>query len=244
MTNSVEDLAALIQSMQVTDLSPLIENGMPRWLTHPHAIVHQTVTHDHDGYYTQTLNIAEHTGSHIDAPAHIHPNMMDKSIDKAPPAHFLAQATLFDLRPFDLQPGQLGTVEMLEQCESKMSRPLSSGDIMLANFGWHERYWVTDKNWRFYSANCPGLTDGAVEWIANRNPIAVGADTVAFDTALLDGKEVQPSSAHLSHCLPREIYIIECLANLGALPSTFFFMSLPLKIKYGSGSPVRAIALH
>ena len=238
----VTDLATAMSLAKVIDLSPVIENGMPRWLTHPHTVVHQTVTHEHDGYYTQTLNIAEHTGSHIDAPAHIHLSMMNSTIDTVEPRTFLAQATLFDLREFNLQPGELATLEMFQMLESRMERPLQKGDVMLANFGWHERYWVTDKNWKFYSAFCPGINEEAVEWIASREPVAVGADTAAFDTALVEGKEVQISHAHQTYCLPRHIYIIECLANLGDLPSNFFFMALPLKIKSGSGSPIRAIA--
>jgi len=244
MTESqvVRDLTSGIQNATVVDLSPLIENGMPRWLTHPHAVIHQTVTHEHDGYYTQTLNIAEHTGSHIDAPAHIHPHMMDDTIEKAPPATFLAPATLFDLRRFKLGPGDFATLPMFQELESEMDRPLAEGDVMLANFGWHEKYWVTDSNWRYYAGFCPGIDEESIAWISSKNPVAVGADTVAFDTALIEGKEVQVSHAHATYCLPHRIYIIESLANLGQLPSHFFFMALPLNIKYGSGSPVRAIA--
>jgi arylformamidase len=244
MTTSdvVKNLTAGVGAANFVDLSPMIENGMPRWITHPHVVIHPTVTHEHDGYYTQTLNIAEHTGSHIDAPAHIHPNMMNATIETVPPHTFLAPATLFDLREFNLQPGEFATVEMFETLEARMDRPLTKGDVMLANFGWHERYWVTDKNWKYYGEFCPGFDEEAVEWIVARQPVAVGADTAAFDTALLNGKEVRVSTAHATHCLPKHIYIIECLANLAKLPSTFFFMALPLKIRNGSGSPVRAIA--
>lgn len=246
MTESqvVKDLVSGIASANIVDLSPLIENGMPRWITHPHVVVHQTVTHEHDGYYTQTLHIAEHTGSHIDAPAHIHPSMMDATIETVAPATFLAQATLFDLREFELKPGELASLEMFKTLESRLSRPLQKGDVMLANFGWHEKYWVTDKNWKYYSEHCPGIDEEAVAWIASKEPVAVGADTVAFDTALVGGREVQVSYAHQTYCLPRHIYIIECLANLNLVPNHFFFMALPLPIKNGSGSPIRAIAAY
>jgi len=43
--------------------------------------------------------------------------------------------------------------------------------------------------------------------------------------------------------LENQILIIENLANLDALPSFFVFLALPLKIRGGSGSPIRAVAL-
>jgi len=42
---------------------------------------------------------------------------------------------------------------------------------------------------------------------------------------------------------PNGIFIIEGLYNLAQVPTTFYFMAFPLKIKGGSGSPLRPIAL-
>ncbi len=39
------------------------------------------------------------------------------------------------------------------------------------------------------------------------------------------------------------VLIMENLANLHLLPPVSFFMALPLKIKNGTGSPIRAVAL-
>jgi kynurenine formamidase len=43
--------------------------------------------------------------------------------------------------------------------------------------------------------------------------------------------------------LEKRLLIIENLTNLGELPDFFVFVALPLKIRAGSGSPVRAVAL-
>jgi kynurenine formamidase len=40
-----------------------------------------------------------------------------------------------------------------------------------------------------------------------------------------------------------EVYIVENLNNLDRLPPFCLFLALPLKIRGGSGSPVRAVAL-
>jgi kynurenine formamidase len=43
--------------------------------------------------------------------------------------------------------------------------------------------------------------------------------------------------------LEKGVLIIENLANLEQLPDLFLFVALPLKIRQGSGSPIRAVAL-
>jgi arylformamidase len=224
------------------DLSPTIESGMPRWVSHPPIIVNATINHEHDGYYCQTLNIPEHTGSHVDAPAHAHPGLMYQTIDAMPVQTLLAPAKVFDLRPLALAPGQIVEAGMLAEVDA-VSAPLAAGEIALLNFGWWENYWFTDSRWRWYSENAPGLSEDACEWLADRRIVAAGADTVAFDIPMRDGQITQRSYAHEVSLLPRGIYLLECLANLDKLPTHCFFMALPLKIEAGSGSPLRAVAV-
>jgi kynurenine formamidase len=243
VTNGLRELSDLLRSRTFVDLSPTIENGMPRWITHPPLVINPTMNHDHDDYYCQTVFFAEHTGSHIDAPAHVHPNMMHWTIDTVRVNTFFAPAALFDLRPYGLQPGNLATAAMLQEIDSNGTTTLGPGDVALLNFGWWERYWVSDKRWRFYSENSPGLSEDATLWLADRQPVAVGADTVGVDIALRAGVQVQKAYGHDENFLPRGIFIIECLANLNALPQRSFFIALPLKIAKGSGSPVRAVAV-
>jgi arylformamidase len=243
MTDHVTALNQTLSGATCIDLSPVIQNGMPRWVTHPPLVLNATINHDHDNYYCQTISMAEHTGAHIDAPAHVHPGMMDHTIDTIPVQTFLAPAKLLDLRPLGLGPGDLADASTLAKIDASNGQPLAAGEVALLNFGWWERYWFTDHRWRWYSENTPGLTEDACQWLADRSPIAVGADTVAADIALRDSKKVQKSYGHDNYFLPCGIHIIECLANLNRLPVRSFFMALPLKIDKGSGSPVRAIAL-
>ena len=244
MTDQLSALTEAIGAARFVDLSPTIENGMPRWVSHPPLVVHPTINHEHDGYYCQTLSLAEHTGSHVDAPAHIHAHLMHQTIETVPVHTFLAPAKLLDLRGLGLGPGDVASAAMLAEVDAAAGRPLTRGDVALLNFGWSERYWHTDHRWRWYAENTPGLSEDACAWLADRGPVAVGADTVAVDIAVRDGVRVQPKSyGHHEYFLPRGIYLIECLANLDKLPALSFFIALPLKIDKGSGSPVRAVAL-
>ena len=94
----IGNILAQLRSMRVVDLAPLLERGIPRWPTHPHLTIDKAVTHDHDGYYCQAIMMAEHTGAHVDAPAHMLPNRMDRTIDAADVASTLRRATFGESR--------------------------------------------------------------------------------------------------------------------------------------------------
>jgi kynurenine formamidase len=53
----------------------------------------------------------------------------------------------------------------------------------------------------------------------------------------LAGKPIHPV------VLEKQVLIIENLTNLDQLPDFFLFLALPLKIRGGSGSPLRAVAV-
>jgi kynurenine formamidase len=86
------------------------------------------------------------------------------------------------------------------------------------------------------------MTEAAVELLASRKPKAVGADTIACETPIVDGVP-GGNPGHMKHWLPNGILILECVANLERLPNRVFFAALPLPIANGSGSPLRPIAL-
>jgi kynurenine formamidase len=241
-TAALQTLTRLLSGARYVDLSPTISIGMPRWPTHPAVDIDQAITHERDGYFCQTLTLGEHTGAHVDAPAHIHGNMMDHTVEAIPVNKLIAPTKTFDLRAYGLKPGQLATAQMLASLD-RWSTPLQAGEIALLNFGWYERFWDLDPHCRWYSENTPGLSEDACEWLADRGILAAGSDTVAFDIALVNGEATHGAPAHQKYLLPQDINIIECLANLDKMPEHGYFIALPLKIKGGSGSPLRPIGL-
>jgi kynurenine formamidase len=240
MTATIADLTALLTQFDVVDLSPTLERGIPRWPTHPHLIIDQTVTHEHDGYYCQALHIAEHTGAHVDAPAHMVPARMADTVEKLPIDAMIAPAVVYDFAPRNLGPGDLLSAEDFLAWEREHNERVGAGEIALLHFGWM-RYWRTDSGWRFFATNEPGLDESAVKLLADRGVKAVGADTIAVDKGMKDGVESM-DWGHTKYWLPRGILIIEMLDNLDKLPQRCLFVALPLKIKNGSGSPIRPVA--
>ena len=241
MNRKVADLHSLIKSFTIIDLSPTLEKDIPRCPAHPPLIIAQTATHSHDGYFVQTISMAEHTGAHVDAPAHQIADMMDATIDKVPVNALMGPAVVYNLWEFDPKPGERVTAEQILRLEEKMGSAAGEGDIVLLNFNWFQ-YWTTSSQWRYYAENEPGLSAEAVKLFFDRKVKAVGSDTTACDTPAVDGKETE-SYGHRVYWLPNNILIMEMLMNLDKLPTWSYFIALPLKIKNGSGSPIRPVAL-
>jgi len=85
------------------------------------------------------------------------------------------------------------------------------------------------------------LAEDAAKLFSERCIKAVGSDTIACEVPARDGREAR-GYGHLDYWLPNEIFIIEMLKNLSLLPTRCYFLALPLKIRHGSGSPIRPVA--
>jgi len=241
MSDVINKLSEVIRECEMIDLSPTLENDIPRWPTHPPLVINPTVTHSHDGYYCQTLFMAEHTGAHVDAPAHQVAEMMDSTIDIYPANYLCGQAVTYPLHRLNARPGQRVTTQQILELEKEMGTFAGENEIVLLDFHWFE-YWTTERDWKYYAANEPGLAEDAVRLFAERKVRAVGSDTIACDTPVIAGEELE-SYGHHVHWLPNHILIMEELKNLDKLPVRSFFIAVPLKIKNGSGSPIRPFVL-
>lgn len=241
MEKKWEILNKTIKGTKIIDLSPTLEKGMPKFPTHPQIVIDPTVTHEHDGYYCQTLNMGEHTGAHVDCPAHMLPDQMDKTVDTYPANMLFAPAVKYELFRTGVVPGERVTKADILELEREMGDAVGEGEIALLDFGWMQ-YWTCGSGWKQYAMDEPGLSEDAVALFAERKVKAVGSDTIACDTPMINGIE-DFSYGHKEYWLPNGIFIMEMIANLDQLPTRSYFMAIPLKIKNGSGSPIRPFAI-
>lgn len=241
MTNILHTISEAVSACNVVDLSPVLENNIPRWPTHPPLVIQPTVTHAHDGYYCQTMLLGEHTGAHVDAPAHQVSAMMESTIETYPPDCLCGMAVTYPLYRLNAKPGQRITAEQILALEAEMGTAAGEKEIVLLDFHWF-RHWTTGTDWKYYAKNEPGLAEDAVRLFAERKVRAVGSDTIACDTPVIAGEELE-SYGHHMHWLPNHILIMEELKNLDKLPVRSYFVAVPLKIRNGSGSPIRPFAL-
>jgi arylformamidase len=237
--------ATLLARCEVVDLAPVLFTNMQRWSTHPDlAIIDNARNFEQNGYFLQTLVLPEHVGCHVDVPAHFHRSMPDKTIDTFPPDCVMGPAKKVDVSGLGLGPGQLLTLAQFQQAADAAGISVEAGDVVIVEFGWDKNLpgGSEDRPDDWWGANNPGFAEDLCAWLAGQHVKAVGTDTVSADLAQAEGVTVA-DHGHRTYFLPNGILIIEGLQNLAGVPPVFYFLALPLRIRGGSGSPLRPVGL-
>lgn len=259
------DLLQLLARARSYDLSQPYFVGMPHHPSHPPYLF--SLVKKHGDYVTgegassasEALGLGGHVGTHIDALCHfsrggrLHDGaevaavqsygagVARLSVDTIAP--IFRRGVLLDVAghehtdalpvDFTVTPAQLDGIAKAEGVE------IRPGDIVLVRTGW-ARYWEDAAQYiRQVKGPGPGV-DGA-RWLSERGIFAAGSDTVAFERV---PDASMPVHVHL--LVEKGIHIIECL-NMEQLAADriyeFVFAAMPLKIRGGTGSPIRPIAL-
>jgi len=196
-------------------------------------------------YEANSFASAEHGGTHLDAPVHFAQGQ--QSVDEIPLQRLVGPGVVIDVtaacqRDRDHQVD----VAELRAWEREHGR-LPEGAIVLLNTGF-ARYWPdrvrymgTDERGAEAVAKLhfPGLHPEAARWLVSERSIgAIGLDTPSIDRG--------QSSTFESHRIlfAADVPALENVARLAELPATgFTVVALPMKIRGGSGAPLRIAAL-
>ncbi|WP_461210973.1 cyclase family protein [Desulfocurvus sp. DL9XJH121] len=207
---------------RVIDLSHPLAPGMPVYPGDPAPRFEQAATVAGNGYALKLLTLGTHTGTHLDAPAHMLPG--GPCLSDLPASRFVGPARVLDLR---------GVREVGEDFVRPLLPTLSGAAFVILRTGW-EAHWGRDEYFRGY----PVLTPGAATLLAG-----LGLSGLGLDAPGVDRVEDEDAPVHKA-LFAAGLVIVENLANLDALPDgEFTFCAPPLPIADGDGSPVRAFAL-
>jgi kynurenine formamidase len=227
----------LIGGYEWIDLSHTLEEDIPAYPTHARfgRALYESYEYGDDALH-YGLTMSEHTGTHMDAPIHF-------IREGEGPAHYGTDAIPLErlagraatIEATDLGAGDLLDVGRIEAWEAEHGS-IEAGDKVLIRYGW-DRRWTTGPEGRRFLEDWPGLSGEAARYLVDKGVSLVGCDTLAIDATINT-----ENPAHYA-LLGNEVYIVENLNNLGLLPPFCHFLALPLKIRGGSGSPVRAVAL-
>jgi len=211
--------------MKIIDLTHLIEGGMPVFPGSQPPQIRKASTIEKDGFEEKILRIYSHTGTHMDAPAHLIRN--GKTLEGYQAGRFFGKAFVIDAS--DLE-GEIITKTRLVGLEEK----IRGADFVLFYTGW-TRYWGEDE----YYQNFPCLASDAATYLASFSLKGIGFDTISPDPI----EDTCLTNHHI--ILEKEILIVENLKNLDSLldEESFWFSAMPLKIIKGDGSPIRATAI-
>jgi kynurenine formamidase len=240
----VSGLLEALRTATFYDVSPPIDERLPVFPGHPAIEVEGDArTHERDGYFLQRLSLGEHTGAHVDAPAHAVASLAERTIERYPVDRFVAPYVKYDLTAFAPRPGDLVAAATLRAVEERDGVTAGRGEIAIVQFGWdtHLRPESDDLDERsWWIRNAPGLAADACAHLAGLGVAGVGSDTATCDAAVVDGV-VTSAVGHLEAFLPNDILLFEGLVGLAAAPIRGLFIGLPLRIRGGSGSPIRAV---
>jgi kynurenine formamidase len=240
----VSSPAEALRGATFYDVSPVIDERLPVFPGHPPIEIDAGArTHERDGYFLQRLCLGEHIGSHVDAPSHAVAELGDRTIDRYPVDRFIAPYVKYDLSAFAPGPGDLVTAATLREVEQRDGVEPQAGDVAIVQFGWdrHFRPESDDADERlWWIRNAPGLAEDACEHLVRHGVSGVGSDTATCDTAVVDGT-ITSAVGHTRFFLPNEILLFEGLIGLASAPARGLFLGLPLRIRGGSGSPIRAV---
>lgn len=225
----------------IIDLSQEIYEGMPVYKSLPQVTMRVHNTHEEwEGIENPTnptpsvhkLELGEHTGTHVDAINHMAKEYRGHSIDKMPLSMFYTEGICLDLRNKGLK--ELITTKELQYALEKYKLVIKPGDTVLICTNHYKKYFGTD-DW----SNGPGLTADAADWLGNQKIAAFGVETMSPGVSGISNKEVHHICGRLNFTHYENLINLDQLLGKGR----FRFIGLPLKIRGGTGSPVRAVAV-
>ena len=236
--SDVSVVLAKLRDLRAIDLSQTLEEHVPRFPTHAMFFHNLWGSYWNGGLSLRyQLVMHEHNGTHVDAPAHFISDAKPDAhvtIERVPLTQLLGRGVRVDCR--DTRVGEYVSKSRLQDWENGHG-PILAGDIVLFNFGWAANWGLRPNNQR-YVEDWPGVGMDAAEYLLSKPAAAIGVDTLSPDPPeALRTKPIHPV------VLEKQVLIVENLCNLDQLPDFFLFLAFPLKIRAGSGSPIRAVAM-
>jgi len=234
---------------RIVDLSHAYAADTIYWPTDGRGFEYETLAAGPTGagywYAAGRFATAEHGGTHIDAPIHFAEG--HDAVDEIPLGRLLGDGILVDVRTACAADAdyQVRVQDLLDW--EREHGEIPTGALVLLRTGWsalwgdRRAYLGTDATGpeAVLALHFPGLDPDAARWLVEQREIAaIGLDTPSIDHG--------PSRDFQSHRILSAggIPALENLANLGALPARgFTLVALPMKIRGGTGAPLRAVAI-
>jgi kynurenine formamidase len=238
----------IARNTRIVDLSHAYDAETIFWPTEKDFVLESEFAGMTDGGYYYEANrfsTAEHGGTHIDAPVHFAEGHW--TVDAIPLDRLIGEAVVVSVREAcAADPEHQISIDDIAAWEAQHGQ-IPAGAIVLLDTGFarywpdRQRYMGTDGRGADAALRLrfPGLHADAARWLVRERKIrAVGLDTPSIDhgqSKLFETHRV---------LFEQDVPAFENLTGLDALPPRGFqVVALPMKIRGGSGAPLRIIAL-
>jgi len=208
--------------MKIIDLTHEIKEGMPVYPGTEAPVLKQANTIAEHGFAEKLITMVSHTGTHMDAPAHVLED--GKNLSQIDLNDLFGKGCLIDLREIS---GKI-TVDKLKPYENA----LKSAKIAVFFSGW-DKYWGDEK----YFEDFPVMDEAAAKFLVTTGVRGVASDMISIDT-------VDSVNLDIHRILfAAGMFSCENLKGLEQLAGKDFEIGIfPLNIADGDGAPVRAAA--
>jgi kynurenine formamidase len=197
--------------------------------------------YDEEQPMNRTLLISEHGPTHVDSIDHLEPTS-DLSIDEMPLDWFYGSAICLDLSNVEY-PDPITVSDLETQLDAEGLSIEDDDTVLLETGNRRHNYSLDDKEAKHrYESKFVGLEEAAGEFLVEQGAKAIGIDSISVDHPA----NIYPNYNFPIHalCSREEIVIYENMANLWKVTGDrFTFSAFPLKIRDGTGSPVRPVAI-
>ncbi|OGB97707.1 MAG: hypothetical protein A3G35_11610 [candidate division NC10 bacterium RIFCSPLOWO2_12_FULL_66_18] len=243
--------------MEIIDLSQEIYSRRPSSASQPTPIIwtnvhHADYTFKHGdiSFSSKGLIMSDHCGTHVDAYSHFDSRPDALSIDRMPLDRFFTPAICLDFS--HIPAGSYITRRDIQEGLAKTGLEIRPGDAFLMRLGHlpegikdapirvFERQAIMDR----YLKGFPGLDREATDWLADQGVVHIGTEARTVDNPSQEHWDSDPPNPSHTACRDRKLVVTENLVIPERLAGKrFVYAALPLKIREGTGSPVRAVAI-
>lgn len=227
--------------VEIIDLSQEIFSGMPVYKSLPEVRMEMYASHEEwDGITDSNtvspsvykLDMSEHTGTHVDSLSHMAREFRGQSIDRMPLSMFYTEGICLDL-------SHKGLMQLIEPADlvlacSKSNTTIKKGDTVLV-YTDHYRRTYGSADW----GRGPGLSAASAKWLGEHGISAFGVEMMSPGIPKVSNKEVHRICGEMGFTHYENMINLHLLIGRGR----FRFIGFPLKIRGGTGSPVRTVAI-
>ncbi len=255
MTSPLATLATALASgeVEVIDLTHTLDPDFPVIVLPPEFgqcarfRMEEISAYDHRGpaWKWHNISMSEHTGTHFDAPSHwvSGRDLPQSAVDEIPVERFVGPVVVIDCSAQSAEdPNFLLCPEHITAWEGEHG-PIPPDAWVLMRTDWSKKSGAAYLNMHDDGPHSPGPTPEAIRFLIEARAIrGFGTETVGTDA----GQGMHLSPPYPAHFLLHGAgkYGLQCLHGLDRLPPTgAVLMAAPLKIRNGTGSPLRVLAM-
>jgi kynurenine formamidase len=185
-----------------------------------------------DGFYARQLSLPEHSGTHLDAPAHF---VRDgATVEQIPIGALVRPAVCLDVRELvGDNPSFTLSAAMIEAIEAR-DGVIPADTVVLVCTGWDRYHGDASRDTLAF----PGIAADAAQLLVDRGVAGIGIDTLSVDA----GHASTFPTHHIT--LPAGLWHLEGLTRLERVPARgAWLVAAAIPIVDGSGAPARAFAI-